>query len=193
MLAHIIRQFNWFDIVLVLLILRILFLAVKSGLSIEIFKFLGTLTAVYFALHYYTVLSDFILSRANPRGQIPLEFLDFIIFIGITIVSYGCFVLLRMGFHQFITLEAVPQLDKWGGFVLGVARSILVAGLVSFMCTIASVGYLKRSVQHSLLGQRFFYVAPHTYTWLWDSVASKFTSEEKINPTILKVKEGFPQ
>jgi hypothetical protein len=60
-----------------------------------------------------------------------------------------------------------------------------------FMLTISSIGYLKGSVQSSYLGKRIFLIAPDTYSWLWNSIVSKFSSSEKYNEGVTTTSEEF--
>lgn len=192
MLLDIIKQFNWVDIIVVIILFRICYIAVKSGLPVELFKILGTLLAIYLSLHYYTMLSDFFRNRIAVKS-LPLEFLDFLSFTVLAILGYLIFVSLRVLFHRLIKMEATPQFNKWGGLILGVGRGILLGGLIIFMLIISSVSYLKNSVKDSYSGKRLFKVAPATYSALWDNLMSKFATQEKFNSTILEVQKYISQ
>lgn len=188
MLLNIVKQFNWVDIVVVILLFRIAYVATKNGLPLEIFKLLGTVLAIYLALHYYTGLSDWIGGRLPvAQEKTPLEFLDFIVFIILAILGYLIFVLLRSIFYRFIKMDAVPRLNKWGGLVLGIIRGFLTVGLVVFMLAISSIGYLKNSVDESYSSSRLLKIAPTTYTGLWNNFMSKFMSKEKFNTTVTQI------
>jgi uncharacterized membrane protein required for colicin V production len=194
MLIGILKQFRWVDIVLVILFLRILYIAFKTGFPVEIFKLLGTVFAIYISLHYYTFFSDWIMARVpSAKENVPLEFLDFVSFLGLVIASYLLWVLLRLGFYRVVKVEAVPQVHKWGGLVFGLARAYLLTGLIVFILVISSIDYLKNSAGHAYLGKRLFKVAPNTYTWVWQSLVSKFIPKEKFNKTIPEVEKGFVQ
>jgi len=131
MLLDILRQFKWLDVVLVILFIRVCYSALKNGFSVELFKFLGTLSAIFLSLHYYTFLSDMIQKRANLNGM-PLEFLDFFVFLLLALLGYFIFVALRIFLCRFMKLEAVPVFNKWGGLALGLLRGFFLVGLVSF-------------------------------------------------------------
>jgi len=88
-------------------------------------------------------------------------------------------------------MEAVPQLNKWGGFVLGIARCILVVGLLIFILIIPNVGYLNKSVKNSYSGKYFLKVAPNVYSGLWYNLISKFMPKEKFNKSVLEIQKGF--
>lgn len=190
MLLEIFKQFNWVDILVVIILFRISYIAVKNGLPGELFKFLGVLSAIYLSLHYYTVLSDFFRNSLGVKS-LPLEFLDFLSFIVLAILGYLVFVSLRSVCCRFIKMEATPKLNKGGGFILGIGRGFLVVGLIIFMLVISTIGYLKNSVNDSYLGKRLFKVAPATYSALWNNLMSKFMAKEKFNKTILEVSKDL--
>jgi len=190
MLVDILRQLNWVDIFVLTLLFRMVYIAMKSELSMEAFKFIGTVAAIYLSLHYYTTISDFLRQRFATE-KMPLEFLDFVLCLFLAILSYAFFVLWRIVLQRFIKMEAATNLNRVGGLVVGLARGVLVTGLIMFMLVISSFGYLKNSVNASYLGKRFFGIAPATYSWLWNSIASRFMSREKFNQTVTEVQEGF--
>lgn len=192
MLLDTIRQFNWFDIFVVIILIRIGYIALASGLITELFKLMGTVSAIYLSLHYYTGISDFIRQQAFIKTlTAPLDFLDFICFMALAVLGYLLFVLLRSAFHRFIKMETAPRLNKWGGLVLGLARVYLLTGLITFMLVISTIGYLKDSAGNSYLGRRLFNIAPNIYNCLWNGIGSKFIAAEKSNETILEVQEDF--
>lgn len=188
MLLTIIKRLNWVDILVIIIMIRICFIAAKRGLVIEIFKILGTLAAVYVSLHYFAGLSDLWQDRAKI-GFMPLEFVDFICLVALAVISYLVFVLFREVFARFIKIEAVPRLNIWGGLAVGVFRSFLLAGLLVFSLVISSVDYLKLSVAHSYSGERLSGVAVGCYTNIWNVLMSKFMSQEKFNKTVTEVQE----
>ena len=191
MLLNILKQINWLDIFVLILTLRICYIAVKSGFPVELFKFLGTVTAVYLSLHYYIVLADYVRNRLSLDERVPLEFLQFLVFLALAIGGYCIFVLFRSVLYRFLKMEAVSALNKWGSLLLGIARAALSASLIMFILATSGVEYFRNSVKESYLGQRLFSIAPDTYSWIWNSVVSKFSVSEKYNAVIPSIKEDF--
>ena len=190
MLIDFFSRLNFLDFIILIVLFRICYMAAKMGLSIEIFKFLGTIFSTYIALHYYTVLSDLIQRRFVPE-QMPLEFMDFIVFLFLILFGYLCFVGLRSILCRYIQLNALPKINQGLGLILGIGRGLLIIGLLSFTLVISSVTYLGSAVKHSYLGSRSFVISPQTYGWLWSNIFSKFSPREKFNPTVTEVTESF--
>ncbi|MFA5149812.1 MAG: CvpA family protein [Candidatus Omnitrophota bacterium] len=191
MLLNILKQINWVDIFILILTLRISFIAVKSGFPVELFKFIGTVTATFLSLHYYIILAGYASNWFSLGKRISLGFLEFLVFLALAIAGYCLFILVRSVFSRFLKMEAVSALNRWGGLFLGLARAALLSSLIMFVLAISSVGYFKESVKESYLSQRLFSVAPDTYTWLWNSVISKFSVTEKYNEVIPSIKADF--
>ncbi len=191
-LFNILKQCNWVDVFFVILLIRICYVAIKNGFSVELFKLLGTLSAVYLSLHYYIIFPDYIVGRIGAKN-IPLEYLTFFSFIALAILGYLIFMLLSRVFSRFIQLEAVPNLNKWGSLILSIIRSFLLVSLIIFIFVIAPTGYFRNSVNNSYSGKRLFKIAPTTYTWVWNSIMSKFRTQEKFNETILQIQTSLTE
>jgi uncharacterized membrane protein required for colicin V production len=191
MLLNILNQVNWVDIFVLILGVRICYVAVKSGFPVELFKFIGTIAAIYLSLHYYVLLTAYIKEWLPLEGRLPQDFLQFIVFLALAAAGYYSFMVLRSIFYRFLKMEAVSTLNKWGSLILGVARAVFLASLIMFTFVISTVSYFNNSVKSSYTGKHLFMVAPNTYSWLWNSVTSKFAFGEKYNDTITVISEEF--
>lgn len=192
MLLDILQEINWVDIFIVIILLRVVYVAMKNGLPVEIFKFLGTIVAIYLSMHYFYFLGDF-LSLSTEGHGISLGVLDFIGFLVLVVVGYLIFVILRMFLCQLVKMETVTTLNKVGGLILGIVRGGILASLIVFILFISTVGYLRNSVSKSYLGIRLFPVAPAIYSNLWNGLMSKFMIKEKFNTTVTEIQESINQ
>lgn len=190
MLIEALKKLNWVDITAVILLLRIGYVALQNGLFLESFKFSGTVLAVYLSLHYYNVLGGFLADRIGIKA-LPLESLSFLSFVILIFAGYLFFKAIRELFARFIKMEPVAGLDKWGGFVLGVARGFLLTSLVIFMLAVFPGEYFKKSVKKSFSGQDLINVSIAAYSGLWNAAVSKFMVKEKFNENVLEVKESL--
>ncbi|MDD5476906.1 MAG: CvpA family protein [Candidatus Omnitrophica bacterium] len=185
-----ITQFNFLDVIIVIISLRICYVAFQMGLAVEFFKLSGVILATYLSLHYYTGLSDIIQRRFIPKGM-PLEFMDLLVFIILAAGGYLLFVVLRNSFYRFMKLEASPKISQFGGLTLGLARLFFTVGLLIYILMISGIKYLNDSVKYSYLGSRSTLISSNTYGWLWGSIISKFSPNEKFNPTVTELLERF--
>lgn len=191
MLSDILKQFNWLDYTVIFVLLRILYVSAKNGFVVELFKLAGIVIAMYAAMHYYTLLGDYVNVKFSLENVFPLEFLDFLVFVGLVFVCYALFALLRGIVCNFIKLEAVPALSKWGGAVLGVLRGVVTVGVAVFMLFISTIPYFNGSVKQSYCGEKIFNITVAAYTGIWEGLMSKLMTKEKFNQTISETQEGF--
>lgn len=186
MLTGILKQINWVDIFVVILFIRACYISSRQGLPVEFFKLLGTIAAIYLSLHYYTIFADFIRVRVK-LPDIPLQFLDFVCFVLCAVLGFIFFTVLQKLFCRYLSIDSLPDLNKWGGLILGVIRGFLFISLVMFMLNISTISYLKKSVNESYSKKYLFQPAPATYSFLWNSFFSRYMTQEKFNKTILEV------
>jgi len=184
------KHFNYLDIFIIILILRICYIALKTGFPVELFKLAGILSAIFLSLHYYIFLTGS-MPKNIDLGLLPLKFVDFLIFISLAIAGYLLFMILRCIFYRFIKLEAVALLSKWGGLALGTFRGFFMAGLICFTLLISASPYLNKSIENSFFGSRIYRVAPDTYKWLWSAFFSKFMGTEESNKGTVKAMHNF--
>ena len=57
-MLSILRQFNWLDILALVIVIPIAYIAFKLGFTAEIFKLPGTLLGLYLAFHYYSLFAQ---------------------------------------------------------------------------------------------------------------------------------------
>jgi uncharacterized membrane protein required for colicin V production len=186
----ILQKLNFLDIFILILLIRICYISVKTGIAVEFFKLLGVLSTIYIASHYYIIISDFIRQRYLHQIM-PLQFVDFLVFSILALLVYGCFIVLRVAFHRFMKAEAAPGLNRYGGLVLGLIRWYFTIGLLVYMLIISSVSYLNDSAKHSYLASRFSVVSAQTYEWMWGNIFSKFLPKERPNSVVNEVMEKF--
>lgn len=192
MLTKMIQHFNWVDVLFIIILLRIAYIAIKKGVVVESFKLCGTLFALYISLHYYPVVSDWLRSLFGLKN-VPLDFLDFVICFFLAGLGYIVFVAIRAVFTSFIKMEPSQRLNKLCGLLLGGARIILCTSLVAFVLSVSTITYLVRSVRYSYFGSGLFYRAINTYTWIWGHITSKFMLDEEFNKSLSEVKGRFLQ
>lgn len=177
------NQFNWVDIFVLILAIRIIYIAFKTGLKCEFFKLLGTLSATYLALHYYVSLSAFLNARIFNRPA-PSSILNFVAFLFLLAFGYAIFFALRWVLSRVIKTDINPKLDRWGGLTCGVLRALLTASILLCLFLSSSAEYFRKSIRISFSGPRVARIAPDTYVYFWNALASKLQRTEKVNAAI---------
>ena len=162
MLYNIVKQINWIDLFVLILLFRTCYVAVNTGVPIEIFKISGTLAAIYLSLSYFAPLGKFIHSLPGFKN-LSLVFWSFSSFVLLAIVGYSVFLLLRKFFSRLIKLDTVTDINKWGGLIIGFVRGLLLASLITVMLVVSGSDYLKACVKDSFSGRRVFKIAPAVY------------------------------
>ena len=190
MLVEAVRYFNWVDVLVIMISVKIIYTSLKNGVVVELFKLSGALLSLYICLHYYTVVSDTLRKNMGLKTM-PLDFLDFLIFLSLFIISYVSFVVLRAVFFRLVKMQTVPRLNKFGGLLLGMGRIIALSSTIVYMLAICTISYIERSAQTSYFGKDLFQISVNTYGWLWNTFASKFMLDEKFNKTVLEIQKGF--
>lgn len=189
MLLNTLKQFNWLDIFILIVIFRICYIAIKGGFTTEFFKFLGTITAIYLSMHYCVIIADYIIKLLPVEVKVPVRIIYSLVFLSLATLGYLLFLLLRKAFNNLVKIETVSVLNKWGGLILGGFRSVLLVSLISFTLIVSNIPYFKNSVKHSYLGSRLILVAPDTYTWIWTNIFSKFIPSEKEGRIVVNIKK----
>ena len=189
-MSETIKQLNWVDIFVLILLFRICYIAFVKGLAIEFFKLLGTVFALYLAFHYYSTWARTASERLGLQS-VPLSSLEFISFIALAAIGYVMFIFARLGVGKFMQTETVPLLDKWGGLILGIGRGVVLLAMFMFVFAASSFDYLKTSVEKSHLGGRIFYIGPSMYAAMWNGLLSKFAPQENLNKNVEEINKSF--
>jgi uncharacterized membrane protein required for colicin V production len=190
MLFNIITQINGVDLIIAIILVKVCYIAVKTGMVTEAFKLLGVITATYLSLHYFTTLADFMRGGQATRAM-TLEFIDFLAFLLLALLGYGFFVFARMAFAHFIKAEAVPRLNKIGGLILGVVRGFLAAGLIVFMLIISSVSVTREMAASSYFGSKIYKISYSLYGGMWYGFFSKVMPHESFNQVLLEIQDNL--
>jgi uncharacterized membrane protein required for colicin V production len=189
LILDILKRFNWVDFFVLIILFRIIYVAIRNGFPLELFKLLGIIFSIYLALHYYVNAGEFLRVMLGIK-KAPLEPLYFTAFFILAILGYLVFIFLRSMLYHFIKMEAVPTLDKWGGFILGIIRGVFTASLVICMLVISNIDYFKNSVADSYSGSYLLRIAPQVYAKIWNGITSKFMANEKFNQAVLRIETG---
>ncbi len=185
-IINLITQFNWIDILVVAIFVRIVYTAFKNGIWVELFRFFGILVAIYLSLHYYSSWAQGISDKLNYK-DFQLKFFELFTFALPAGFAYLSFYIFRTTSSKFVNVEFVPKLSSWGGVIVGILRGFFSISLFLYFLLIPASDYFTKCVKTSFLGQKLVVIAPTTYNGLWDSIMSKFMTSEKLNKTVFEL------
>jgi len=182
-----IKQFNWVDILVVILLIRICYVSVKTGFPVELFKLLGIVSAIYLACHYYVKVGAFLNNRIPLEGAGWLKFSTFLAFLLLGLVGYFVFMVIRNFLMALIKMEAISLLNRWGALMLGIIRAALFVSLLLFTLAVSNSNYLKNSLTNSFLSPRFLKLTPAVYGVLWNNLLCRFMNKHAFNKAVFEV------
>jgi uncharacterized membrane protein required for colicin V production len=182
---ELVRQFNWVDILVVIVVIRILYIAFRQGLVVELFKLLGAFFAVFISLHYYSRLSDKVIEATN----IPAEETDLVILVLLIGLILIVFKFVREGFLVTFKIETKSIIDKWVGVFFGIARAALVSSLFLVALFFSQNEYMQNSIKRSYLGLKDLIISPQVYLSCFEGVYKKFSPEDKLNTALFETLE----
>jgi uncharacterized membrane protein required for colicin V production len=173
---QILSKMNWVDVLVIILMIRISYVAFMDGLSHEIFPFLGTLAVFVLSLHYYMGLGN--IMSAN-LGSMPVEISNCLSFI-ILIVVLGFIVkFLKVVLDKIVKVQWHPVIEKFGGLFVGILKAYIITAMVLTVLVLIPLSYLRWSVRdRSLTGRYVLMAGPEAY--------SRFKSFLSDNSTIPK-------
>jgi len=157
----IITRLNWIDILIVIIVFRISYVAFQDGLSHQIFPLIGTIGTAVIALHYYHNISLLIYDNAV---KLPIGLLDFLSFILLLVVVGLIFKLLRALSEAIIKVTWHPAVEKAGGLFFGFMRASVVTSLILMILALMPLSYLQWSIRDkSFMGMHFLRIVPGIY------------------------------
>ncbi|MBI3601399.1 MAG: CvpA family protein [Candidatus Omnitrophica bacterium] len=182
--THILESINWVDVVMLVLLIRSVFIGVKTGFVIELFKFLGVLGAVLVGLHYYALMAALIAKKTNWS----LESFEFVIFVLLCLLAVLVVKCLRDWFLMFFKFESTHAgFNQWGAGFICVLRALFLASLIMYALLLTRVEYLQRETLTSISQKLALKVAPNTYHFLFHQVIGKIFTQQKFNEDVFNV------
>ncbi|PIV39509.1 MAG: hypothetical protein COS29_02240 [Candidatus Omnitrophica bacterium CG02_land_8_20_14_3_00__42_8] len=154
-------KFNWVDIFFVILLFRTCYIGFKKGLLSEFFRLLGLFSAFVLSFNNYILVSDFLAKHVRLTG-LKADITGFLfIFLSVILI----FKLLAVLADKILGVsENVSLANKIVGLVLGLARGVLLTGLVYILFIHSPVNYFYKSAKEkSFSGQYASLAAPFAY------------------------------
>ena len=136
---------NWFDIFVVILLLRTGYMGLKNGLSLEIYKAVGLvssgLAAFYFHQKLALLINQYIITFLSDTQLYVISFL-LVLLSGMLV-----FKLIFMVVQKLIQLNFAKSFDAVSGMILGLGRGVLIACLVFVILQLSGIDHLGQSMR----------------------------------------------
>jgi len=150
---EILTKINWVDVLIVIVLLRISYVAFQEGLSHEIFPLIGSIATISLALHYYRNIAQYI---SQNMGWMSLETSALFAFIASIAVIGFIFKLLKIVLDKIIKVTWHPLIERFGGLIAGAVRASITISIILMILTLMPFSYLKWSVEQRSLTGRYF-------------------------------------
>lgn len=198
-------RINWVDVLVVIIMIRISYVAFMDGLSHEVFPFIGSVIMILFGLHYYSKIGNFI---SRDMINMPVEVSNFLGFL-ILIVAMGLVLkLLRSLLEKLIKIQWHPVIERFGGIAIGIMRAYITASIVLTLLALMPLSYLQWSIRDkSLTGKYVLMAGPEIYSRLSgllptikmgdgtltkDAISKNLLSDKSVNPKPGKKEKNLP-
>lgn len=169
----ILTKINWVDILAVIIVVRISYVALQDGLSHEIFPLVGTIATACISARYYNDLAVFIqgITGVSVRSLELFVFVILVLGIGLIfkLTKFLVDILLKVTWH--------PLVEKFGGLIFGLLRASIVVSIVLMAMSLTPFSYLQYSIkERSFSGPYFLKVVPEISSrvaWVFPATVKK--------------------
>ncbi len=158
---EILAKANWVDVLIVILMIRISYVAFQDGLSHEIFPLVGSIVVATLTFHYYNRIA---LSISQNIAAIPMAILNLFTFITLALaIGFVC-KFIKVVVDKIIKVTWHPLLERFGGLLAGVVKASIIISMVLAVIALTPIPYLQYSIRdRSLTGMYFLSVGPKIY------------------------------
>lgn len=170
-------NFNWIDILIAIIIVKIIYSGIKSNILVEFLALLGIVIANFVTVHYYIRFSNFL----HEKLFVPETVQDFFAFLLIWVTIYVVFKLIINGWTLIIKAQAYPTVDQWGGAIFSFVRSLFVTGLMLMLFVVSGNEYFKKISRQSFSGFYLLDFSPKMYRYCYENLVVKFFPDEQLN------------
>ena len=176
---EIIKNINWLDIVVLVLVVRSIYMGAKRGLTAELFNFFGILISLILSVQWYSRVADVLILNFS----LPIWLCNMLCFIIIVQIIRLIFKYTLTFLLKILNIQFIPQLEKIGGGVIGCGRGIIVSGILMLTLSFVPNDYMKESIQSkSFTGSFLIKVTERTYSSL-----TSWLPEEKRESAIFGI------
>ena len=189
-MSEILNKVNWVDIFVLILLIRISYISSRVGVGKQILPLILLVIILSLALKYYSEFADFFVGRFGLPSSACNFFSYFCI---VTVFGVIYYVISRVtGFFLSIGEDAVGNIEKIGGLVIGFFRSVLIIGIILTGFLLLPVKFFESGVRNSFSGAFFINVNLKIYATTANLIFRRGNiSSEKIRSQLLKEKDMY--
>jgi len=184
MLMDFLKNLNWVDILMAVILARIVYIGIKTGFVIEFSKFWGVFFSIFVVMHFYTRLAVFL--EPHTKGLEPTA-LRVLIFLGLWAMITFVFKLVRDGLTVLFTVQPHPIFDKWVGACVAVIRGLFICSLTFFVLLLSQNVTALKLCEKSWSKYVVSHLATNIYYSIYNGMVVKFFPLESLNQDALTV------
>ena len=180
----IIKEFNWVDIVFVILLLGMVYKGSRTGVGSQVLSLIGWFVLLFVSVGYYSYLSEAIFGFLLQKWAKPISFA------AIAAVIFVIVKFLERIFHV-VAGEEVSTIEKVGGALVGCARAFIFCGMIAMLLLLVPVEYARVSVTDGSKTAMFFVeLDVRIYSWISGAfgVAEK-NKDDVMNELLMSTEE----
>lgn len=164
---QILSKINWVDVIVVILMIRMSYVAFMDGLSHEIFPLFGSIVVFVLSLSYYVRLGDLMVQNTGMSAEVA----NCLAFIILVVISGFIVKFLKLILDKLVKVQWHPLIEKFGGLFAGVVKAYIITAIILTILVLMPFSYLRWSVkERSLTGKYVLMAGPGVYERFKDIV-----------------------
>lgn len=173
---QILSKINWVDVIVVILILRMSYVAFMDGLSHEIFPLFGSIIVFVLSLSYYVKLGGIMVQSLG----MPSELANCLAFIILVVIAGFIVKFLRIIIDKLVKVQWHPVIERFGGLLAGVVKAYIITAIILTILVLMPFSYLRWSIkERSLTGKYVLMAGPGVYEKFKDIVPDNSVTPKK--------------
>lgn len=153
-------RFNWIDVIVVILFVRMGYVGYQRGLGAELAKLVGAVVGFFIGFRWYLGLGSFLAGWSF----LSVEWSNALMMVVLVFLGYFLVTRAFLVVEKLVQISYQPKITKMGGLVAGLLRAGFVSSVVLVICQQLPSPYLAASIEErSLTGSRIARVAPAVY------------------------------
>jgi len=159
-LPEIFTEFNWIDVLFIILLTGMVYKGAKTGVSGQLLSFFGWVLILFVSIEYYCFLSEAIFGFLLQRWSKPISFLliSVIIFVSVKVLERVL---------NIISGDEVASIERVGGVLLAFVRAFILFGLIGIQLLLIPVDKVRLSATEGSKTCMFFvHMDVQIYSWI---------------------------